>query len=407
MADVARPFLLALSLLVTASFSLPSPVSGGSDELLKPGDYAVYTIGSCGAGDVWFYSPFYGFEETENPYDQVQIWVRACSVRLRWNVTAVNDGIAEISLEMRGWYYWEGYRDGEWFITMGVGPYYWRPDTDDPIFHEINATLNAKHTLRVDLSTMDVTSEDGTYLGRWIFLITAEEVIAGQEQILRRWYNETVVTANVTVLNDLDGPSEVGFEALYDTETFVSSRTRLDEPFPEGLDRYLYSLGGGWKTLLRASPLYHPGASLLLTNTGRHYNDVLFNLYGLILIDGWISVPDAYPSTMTLVDTNLIDLPDDDADGLPNTWEVLDYDPKIWEATPDEDGGGNGDADGEDPGDGEGPGEGDGTNGDGGGETPSAWGIPWTTIGLLAAIAVVAVIVVLRDLLGPGRRRGG
>lgn len=397
---------LLVALLAAASLGLPPAATAEAPRILEPGDYAAYIIGDCEIPAVYLYPPFYGFEDAESSGDQVRIYVRACPAFLRWDVVSGSDGVAEIRLEMANWYYWYGVRDGEYMSTMFVQSKNWGAWPDDPIFHEINATLHTPHTVHVDLATMDTTAADGTYLGRWIFLTTTEEVIAGRVEILRNWYHGTAVTANATVTKDLTGPTEVGVEALYGMDTFVAAWTDLNEPFPEGLERYIYSTAGGWKTLRRSSPVYDPTSSLLIFNTGAvHYNDVLFHLYGMLQIDDDIQPPDTIPSAMTLVDTNLFTLPDADGDGVPNPWEVIGYDPSVWEATPDGDGGGNGAT----PGDGDGSGdgsEGDGEEGadgeqDGGEAAPPA--IPWVTVGLLAAAAVVALLTLLRGVRTPPR----
>ncbi|MCJ2531572.1 MAG: hypothetical protein LN413_04585 [Candidatus Thermoplasmatota archaeon] len=64
---------------------------------------------------------------------------------------------------------------------------------------------------------------------------------------------------------------------------------------------------------------YHdPTTSLLLVSCSWHYDDLLFNLYGLLMLTDW----DAFPggtkghfSFMHLVETNIIELPVPDTGG--------------------------------------------------------------------------------------------
>ncbi len=135
---------------------------------------------------------------------------------------------------------------------------------------------------------------------------------------------------------------------------------------------------------------YHdPTTSLLLVSYSWHYDDLLFNLYGLLMLTDW----DAFPggtkghfSFMHLVETNIIELPVPDTGGTGG-------------GTGDD---GEGDA-GEDPGQGsedEGGGPGDGT--DPGGSSAEPGLFPWSTVFLFAAVAVLTVVVAFLRLRPPG-----
>jgi len=165
--------------------------------------------------------------------------------------------------------------------------------------------------------------------------------------------------------------------AAFGTETFVWAATASDEPFPAGLDNYTVTLVGGWTTLLRSGPIYHPTELLLLFDVGTFYSDVLFNLNGVIWLypaeTPWANYPYTW-SSMRLLETNIIQLPGSD---------------------PGEGGTGDG---------------GEGTNnsgGEGSGSGPPAPGPsqpPWLTIGLFA-VAAAAVVVLAAGRLLP-RKKG-
>jgi len=353
---VERTAGIVLSVLVMA-WSLGTPAfSANEGTSLRPGDYAVYIIPSasesCASGTM-LYPPFYGIEN--------QIFIKACPVTLRWDVLAVSDGLSEIRIMMQGWR-----SDPRNLSVTDIH------DPQDPIFNRIVSTLHIPHTIRVDLATMDAWREDGTYLGRWSFHLTPAEVASGNGELARNWYNGTPVPAEVAVTNDLIRDYEENVAELFGVDTFVTARVPPETPFPGGLERYVYELGGGWQQLPFAMPLYEPvSLPMLACYCEAYYSDILFNLYGIIWLGDFArTIPErpSFPSTITLVETNIIKLPGSEPPG---------------------DGGGDG-------GDG---GGGDGGGGDaGGGDTSGGGGSSWPTVLMFSAVALVASVIAYRWL---------
>lgn len=329
-----------------ATSGLPTPASSGRDGALAIGDYATYTIGECKPG-TFLFSPSFGIEEN--------IDVRGCPAELRWDVLSVTGDVAEIRIGMTGW--------GEQDIHVA--------NVNSSVISSINATLNAEHTVVVNLVDMEAFTPEGAYVGRWGFLLTPGEVATGRAEIVRRWYNGTAIQANVSVTNVIIGGTEAALKEAYGIETLLWAQTDINEPFPDGLERYVFTLEGGWQTLKRSGPIYDANSSLLVYNVGVHYNDVLFNLYAVIWLDDVArAYPNVFPSSLTLVDTNIIALPSSQG----------------------------GETDGADEGDPEidGQGESDGS-------IPSDF--PWLTVVLFAVIAVAITSVAYQRF--QLRRRGG
>lgn len=318
---------------------------------LQPGDYAVYSLGDppdeCQATTP-LYPPLFGTED--------RTFAGACNGTIRWEILGLTENGAEVRLRMTGWprhhiYFEDSFSD--------------RPEEKERLLDLINATLNAEHVLLVDFATLDVTTQEGAYVGRWSFQVGSAELAAQHIELARNWYNGTSISANVTVVKDLPlGMSEV-LKREYGVDTFAFAQTGWIEPVPEGIERYLYDVGGGWQQLWPSAPVYDASSSLLLVSLSRFYSDLLFNLYGVFWLDqldrAW---PDARPLTsLILVDTNVIALP-----GLP-------------------DGGGAGDP-------------------DVGGDTETGApgeGPPWATMLLFAAIAVSVVLLAYQRLRPRGR----
>ncbi len=366
----------ALVLFTVVGLVFSAPVPASADSPLIPGDYAVYTFGECDIGGARFSPPFYGIEDAEDPGDQIKMWGLACPVTLRWDVLSVSDGVAEIQIFMEGWQY--GYGDGKKY--MYVGNETWSLYDDDPFHEETVAILHAKHTLRIDLDTMDVTTQEGAYLGRWGFLVTPAEVAYGRADVVRNWYDGTAVEANVTVTKDLDLEWDVGLQRAYGVDTFITVR-KGQIPFPDGLERYLSTPTGGWNELRPASRVHDAGTSLLLVSQSYHYDDLLFNLYGII----WLRDFSPFPGgillglvSISLADTNIFELPEDADTG------------------DQDDGSDSGDdgAGGQDGSGGDGDASGDGT-GDVGPVPP---GFPWFTVSLFAAVSVVTALLAYQRL---------
>ncbi len=322
--------------------------------LLVPGDYAVYSIGirdECVPG-TYLYSPLFGLSS--------RAWVEACPVTVRWEVLDLADGIASVRLGMEGW--------RQENIKVSDLP------RGDPVTAEILAHLNADHLLRVDVSTLETYNETGVSIGRWGFHLTTAEIASGEALLARNWYNQSEIPAQVAVTQDLISYNEIGVSRAYGVDTFAWAETGGELPFPAGLEEWVYNIGGGWQTLKASGPIYDAASSLLLYCLGVHYSDLLFNLYGIIWIDVGERVwPDTYPSTISLIETNVINMPgqigEDDMGG---------------------------------PGDGSDPGGEDDSPVQ---EDGSGAQIPWPTIALFAAVTAAVGFVAYRTLLL--RKRSG
>lgn len=335
-------FALSLALIATLAVTPSFLVRGaGTDPVLRAGDYAVYTIGACGVGTM-LYGPFFDVDN--------QIQVRACPVTLRWDVISVANDIADIRIAMEGWRADEGY--------MTVAEIF---DHRHQLYYQANATLNAGHVVRVDITSMKVTTLAGGYVGRWGFHLTASEVAFREANLVHNWYNSTTIPAELTVTQQIIGGTEAALRDAYGVDTFTWATTSIDEPFPEGLEKYVYNIGGGWRTLPRSGPVYETASSLLLYCLGVHYSDILFNLFALIWLDDpsrpW---PDVFPSSITLVDTNVFVLPGQGGDSGE-------------ESEPGVPAGGEG-------------------------NVPSSPGVAWPTIALFAAVGAATALVAYHRL---------
>lgn len=387
-----------ISVLLFSGAPVNEPVGQLKENALNTGDYAVYSLGSCTPPHIALYTPFYGFEESDDPDAQVWGFAWACPVTLRWEVLLAGPDTAEIRIGMDGWFYrWNELENVEGII---IGSSQWFPGPEDPIRDEINATLHAIHTIEVDLATMDASAAGGMYLGRWPFHIPLADITAARTEIVRNWYGGTSVPANVSATTTLSLGADRVMQTYYDVDVFVEARTGPDVPFPVGLERYVHGVGGGWHTLNVVAALYDANTSLLLTTLNTLPDDLLFNLYGLVWIaDSFRGPASPFWSTLALVETNILDV-------------LLDV--PVGGSVPPEPGGlpvqddpplGNG---GEDPGDPDGTGQtGDsggtgveGRTGGGSTESPPPPDIPWTFIAL-AAILLLIIVIAYRD------RRGG
>ncbi|HLA46464.1 MAG TPA: hypothetical protein VJ207_02705 [Thermoplasmata archaeon] len=374
--------LIRVALIVLSGFLLAATTdrvaitaTAGRNPVLQLGDYAVYTIGddpiiqngreTCVPGTV-LYPPFYGMG-----LDNATSYL-GCRAELRWDVEAVSDGLAQVRIQ----------------ITNGWGTNPCRIDLgnvsgcDDPVVDEINESLHRAYPVRIDLTSMDAWSGDGSYLGRWSFQVAAGEVALGEAELARKWYNGTkVFSTNVSVGRDMAPVSGAPLEEMFGVSTFIWAPTPVDHPWPSGLEAWVYQSGGGWSALTRSVPAYEPNAGLLLANFAYHYSDILFNLYGIVWIGARHSIPGStFASAMTLIDTSIFPLPGSE---------------------PPEDGGG---------GDGGGDDGGGGTGGDdgttpGGGSPPASF--PWATFGLFVAMAVSVTALVVVRFRWFRRGRGG
>ncbi|MEE9173972.1 MAG: hypothetical protein V3U30_03230 [Thermoplasmata archaeon] len=272
-----------------------------------------------------------------------------CEVTLRWDVLGVSEGIATVRLNMDGWDM-EDVRIRDKSI--------W-DESEAPLFVAVAEALNADHDLRVDLATWDVILPNGTYVGRWGFHLSSAEVAAGRTEVTRNWYNGTVIEGNVDVTKEVALGMEDVLAREYGVDTFARTQTGWIQPLPEGLERWIYNLGGGWTRLFPSGPVHDAASSLLLATPGKTYSDLLFRLYGILWLESDFRIaPDAVAlSSIALVDTNLIPLPG--------------------RATEDT-----------------GPGEEEGEPGEG---TPEVSpDNPWPTLGLFAAAAAVAAVLAYR-----------
>ncbi len=377
---------LAFVLVITVHVGEGSP---NEPMILQAGDYGVYSIGDCDPGGAWFYPPFFGFPDAENASDQIAILAEVCSVQLRWDVLAVTGGTATVGLQMSGWG-----RESFPGAFLTVFNESWHPDKKDPVYVRILEILHAKHTLRVDLDSMDVT-EDGRYIGRWTFHVTPEEVATGRAEIVRNWFGETLVSVPLRVTKSIDAGDAANLKVTYGLDTFVDINGG-GGPMPEGFGTYVV---GGWGQRQQTIPVagrYHdPTTSLLLVSYSWHYDDLLFNLGGLIMLTDWAAFPGGFRghfSFMHLVETNIFQFPEPDLGGSSE--------------------GGSGDDGGGDAGGDTGQGsedEGGGAQDETGGEAPSAEppSLPWSTVFFFAAVAVLTVVIAYLRLRPPGGKGDG
>lgn len=341
-----KPTIGVIVSLLLFSTTVLSPLTPGVRATGIPllnGDYAVYSLGDppedC-LGTTPLYSALFEFENKS--------FSGACPGTIRWEVVGNVGSTLEIRFAMSGWP-----KDR---ITLE-----WQYPSEPPnqtLYERIYAALNAEYIIWVDRDTLEATTDEGTYVGRWSFHSSTAEIASEREEVARNWYNGSSISANLSVVKELPlGMSEV-LKREYGVDTFVLARTGWISPVPEGIERWLYDLGGGWQQLWPSAPVYDASSTLLLVGLSRFYSDLLFNLYGIFWLDQ-LTRPwsDARPLTsLVLVDTNIITLPgstEDDGGGLDDT----------------NDGGGMG--------------------GNGSNEGP-----PWLTIILFAMVAVGVVLLV-------------
>lgn len=335
-------FLLILGFLTPTTLAV-------EDASIRPGDFALYRSGEWCQPIVPLYPPHFGIQEPD-----IRVWGAPCPAELRWEVLSAADGTIEASISMKGWQV--GVSSVE-----GVVP----SEKEKEIKEVVRTALNTSHTVRVDLGTMDVTLPDGTYVGRWDFLLTTAEVASGRTEITRNWFGGTVLQGNVTVADDLVMDSEVYLQDVYGVSTFAWTESDCGPapwkqpcPLPPNLEQYLATPAGGWQTL-HSEGKFHDATTLLLLFSigGAFYSDLLFQLYGIIWQDSpeQVSLGVIPMSFIRLVDTNIITLP------------------------------------GAEPGDGEGTGPGDGVQpGDGG---PIGSPVPWEAMILLPVAAGAATVL--------------
>lgn len=227
----------------------------------------------------------------------------------------MEDSVAEIRLGMEGW----------------LARVY-LPDEEERVeaTETINATLNANHTLLVNLATLDVHLPDGSYVGRWSFHLTAAEVAIGKAELNRQWYGGIVREANVTVTNDfladlgdgtLGDPTEDYLEEAYGVSTFVLAETSTTDPFPSELESYVPVNSAGWEYLYAMGLFYDTSSFTLLFGAGGgFFSDLFYQLYGILWQrDGERVAQEVVSSFIRLVDTNLIStLPSDGETGEPD-----------------------------------------------------------------------------------------
>ncbi|MFQ5919936.1 MAG: hypothetical protein ACE5I4_07830 [Thermoplasmata archaeon] len=288
--------------------------------------------------------------------------------------------MATVELQMSGWG-----RDGTYVKVRSED---WRPENSDPLYIGILDVLHAKRTLLVNLDTMDVT-EGNTYIGRWTFHVTPAEMATGRFEVIRNWLEGTSLTVPLQVTKSVDPGDVDNLKAVYGIDTFVDIFGGGGS-VPDSIHRYMVS---GWGQKLQTIPpagRYHdPETSLLLVSYSWHYDDLLFNLAGLIMLTDWDDFPGGtkgHFSFMHLVETNIIELPVPEAGGT---------------------GGGSGGAGGGDAGgdtgqgsEDEGTGPGDGTEVGGASDGPGLF--PWSAVFLFAAVAVLVAVVAYLRLRPPG-----
>ncbi len=379
-----RDWIFAASLAFVLVTALPAGrASANQTPILQVGDHAVYMSDDCFPGSAWFYPPFFGFPDAETDSDQIHIHAKVCAVKLRWDVVDVTGGTATVRLQMSGWGI-ESYPGA--FLKVRNDT--WRPGDKDPVYQAILEVLHAEHTLRVDLATLDVM-EGGRDIGRWTFHVTPREVAQGQAEIVRNWLGKTLVSVPLRVTKSVDPGDAANLDVTYGVDTFVDLRGGGGS-IPEGFGRYVAS---GWgqrqQTIPMAGRYHDPATSLLLVSYSWHYDDLLFNLYGLVILKVFGDFPGGHPghfSFMHLVETNIFQFPEPDAGGS---------------------GGGAGDDEGGDTGgdtgqgsEDEGGGPGDATDPGGSSAEPELF--PWSAVFLFAAVAVLVAVVAYLRLRPPG-----
>lgn len=342
--------LLVSAIFLSLALAISPPTSSGvGNAPLQPGHFAVYRFGGWCFPTVPLLPTFFSIEEAD-----ITAWGAPCPVILRWEVLAVADGVAEVRLSMEGW--GAGVGAGDRII-----PYEDRKEMEE----RVRTTLNSAHVIELDLATMDVSLPNGTYVGRWNFLLTPGEVARGRLELTRNWWGGLVLEGNVTVTDDLIMQSEVYLRDTYGVSTFALAETECGPspwktpcPFPPGLERYLPWTEGGWQTLDFMATV-HDAATLLMlyAEGGAFYSDLFFRLYGIIWQDNFEQVSRGVipMSSIRLVDTNLISMP------------------------------------GTEPGNGEEPGPGDGE--EPGDDGPAAPAVPWAALVLLPVAAAAAAIL--------------
>ncbi len=375
-----REWIVATSLAFVLVMTL-HVVEGSPNEptILQAGDYAIYSIGDCDPGGGWFYSPHFGFPDVENLDDQIYILAKLCYVQLRWDVLDVTGGTATVALQMSGWG-----SDGRYLLVRNST---YRPENSDPVYVGILDVLHAKRTLLVDLNSTDVMEED-TYIGRWTFHVTPGEVATGRVEIVRNWYGATLVSLPLRVTKSVEPADAANMEVTYGLDTFVDINGG-GGPMPEGFGKYVRDGWGARQKTIPVAGRYHdPTTSLLLVSYSWHYDDLLFNLYGLLMLTDFDAFPGGFRghfSIMHLVETNIFELP------VPETGGT---------------GGGTGDDGGGDAGGDTGQGSEDGgDSGDGtdvGGSSAEPGLFPWNAVFLFAAVAVLTVVIAYLRLRPPG-----
>jgi hypothetical protein len=364
---------ILLGFLLVGLFVLSPKITASGETAFEPGDFAEYRVGECQGPDIYFFPPFFGFPTVKTWDEQIRVTALACTVTLRWEVQAVSGNIMEVDIWFEGW------------DRVSVGNATWTLRFDDSLHTEILAKLHVRHSILVDLDTLNTSRTDGTDLGHFGFLVTSEEIAVGRAGVIRQWYGDTSVEANVTVTKDLVLDFESGLNRAYNVNTFLSIQTWPRKlPFPEGLRVYVPQRSGGWNALPPVVRTHDAGSSLLLVSTNTYYDDVLFNLYGVIWLDGSMDFPGGIALglvTIALEDTNIFDMytPDSPGDDPPQ--------PDPGDEDPAEDGGS--------------PGGEIGGNGEQEPVTPQSL---WLTFGLFGAVGVTALALAVRYLRsGEGR----
>jgi hypothetical protein len=366
--------------LLIGLFVLPPGIAAAQETAFGPGDFAEYRVGECEGTDIWFFPPFFGFPTMETWDEQIHVYARACTVTLRWEVQAVSGNVMEVEMWTEGW------------DRVSAGNATWSLRADDPVHAGILDKLQVRHSILVDLDTLNTRRTDGTDLGHFGFLVTSEEVAVGRAGVIKQWYGDTSVEANVTVTKDLVLDFELGLNRAYNVDTFLSIETWPTKlPFPEGLSVHVPLRAGGWDALPPVARTHDAGSSLLLVSTNSYYDDVLFNLYGVIWLDGSMDFPGGLAlglATIALQDTNIFDIHAPDSPG---------EDPPQPDPGDENPAGEDGSPGGEIGGDGE--------------QEPVTPQSIWLTLGLFGAVGVTALALAVRYLRSGGGQgeppRGG